>query len=180
MRHDTVPPSPMKRVLFILVSSAAVSACHAPQLSPTAEGCYAMQLDSLATAYPHPGVPQMPAMIALDTANRGQVHVPRGWLEADWPGERRVSLGLLRTNWQVVDGRVVEEVRPFTPWPADTITLSVKEGIRGLGAVLGAVSPTEWRGWAWMGRRYDSDDPSLLRMRLRRAECGSQPLALSR
>lgn len=112
------------RPFRLLLIVASVSACHfGPRLNPLAAGCYRLESDSLPPVYRANLVPELPEVVRLDTANGGEVHVPRRWLEAQGLGLRHAGLGLHRPGWRLQQGQVVIDRRTGF-LPTDSLVLA--------------------------------------------------------
>jgi hypothetical protein len=169
------------RPLAILAGAALVQACSlAPQLAPTAAGCYAVQLDSVPAQFPAMLVPPAPDLIKLDTAFGGQVQVPRAWLEAQGLNIRSAALGLVRPDWRITNGLVVTDRSSPRPFPPDTLALVFGGGAATLTALLGAEPSGDWRGWAFALPSAKPLGQPLVPVWLQRMSCGRTPMALSR
>jgi hypothetical protein len=88
-----------------LVASLTLAGCSvAPQLAPSAAGCYRVAMDSFPDAYAKALVPPPPELVRLDTAFGGQLAVPVAWLEAAGYRQRAARVGLGRAFWTIRDG----------------------------------------------------------------------------
>ena len=168
------------RIPLALTVAAGVSACSlAPQLSPRAVGCYAVQLDSFPAAFGQMLVPRPPEIVRLDTINGGQLEVPVAWLQEQGFRMRSAGLQLLRPDWRIQGSRVVlERARPRV-LPPDSVVLQFSGGAGALTAALGADSTGGWRGWAFAVTSATPFGEPLVPIRLHRRECGAVPFGLS-
>ena len=169
------------RVLVALACAVSVSACSlAPQLSPRALGCYAVELDSFPAVFRHMLVPPPPDLVRLDTINGGQLEVPTAWLEGQGLNTRSALLRQTRQGWRIQDGTVQLERVAFSLLPPDSLVLSFSGGVASLTAALGADSTGNWHGWAFSVNSASPRGEPLVPMRLLRRDCGRTPLGISR
>ncbi len=169
------------RPLLIFVIPLALSACSiAPQLTPSAAGCYAVQMDSVPEAFRKALVPPLPALVRLDTAFGGQVQVPAEWLEAGGDRVRYASLALQRPSREILEGQVVIARHPGDLFPPDSLALVFGGPGGPLTALLAAQPSGDWQGLAFVVSSFTQHGQPLVPMQLRRAECGSTRLAISR
>ncbi|MCU0618817.1 MAG: hypothetical protein MUF40_02785 [Gemmatimonadaceae bacterium] len=165
---------------MLVCGALALTGCSiAPQLAPTAAGCYAVQLDSVPAQFAELLIPPAPEFVRLDTAHGGQVQVPRAWFEADGYRVRRASLELTRPGWRIANGLLVlERSRPL-PLPADTLILNFGGGTASLTALVGAEPTGDWRGWAFALSSETPYGQPMVPVRLQRSTCGPTPMAIT-
>lgn len=169
------------RVLVALACAVGVSACStAPQLSPRALGCHAVELDSFPAVFRHMLVPPPPDLVRLDTINGGQLEVPTSWLERQGLNTRSAILGQTRPAWRIQHGRVQQERAPFSLLPPDSLVLIFSGEGASLAAELGADRTGNWQGWAVSVTSASPSGEPLVAMRLLRRDCGLTPLGISR
>lgn len=169
------------RILSAIAFAVSVSACSiAPQLSPRALGCYAVEMDSFPAAFRQMLVPLPPELVRLDTINGGQLEVPTAWLESQGLNMRSASLVQTRPAWRIQGGKVQLERVPFSLLPPDSLVLSFTGGAASLTALLGADALGNWQGWAFSVHSASPTGEPLVPIRLRRRDCGAVPLGISR
>jgi len=169
------------RALLTITIAVSVAACTtAPQLSPRAVGCYAVQLDSFPAVFRQMLVPAPPALVRLDTINGGQLEVPVSWLEQQGMFMRRAGLQLMRPGWRIQGARVqLERVGPEA-LPPDSVVLSFSGGGGQMLASLGEDATGNWNGLAFALTSASPYGEPLVPIRLQRQDCGAVPLGLSR
>lgn len=118
----------------------------APQLAPTAAGCYALQTDSVPDAFRAALVPPLPALVRLDTARGGHLQVPVEWLEAGGHRVRYAWLGLQRPMWELLEGEVVAARDVGRLLPPDSLVLAFGAYDLTLTALLAAQPSGDWAG----------------------------------
>ena len=174
-------PLPHMRVLAALACAVSASACSiAPQLSPRAMGCYAVELDSFPAAFSQRLVPPPPDLVRLDTINGGQLEVPTPWLERQGLNARSAILRQTRPEWRIRNGQVQPEREAFSPLPPDSLVLIFSGRGASLTAALGADGNGQWKGWAFSSVNFTPNAEPLVPMRLLRRDCGLTPLGISR
>lgn len=163
-----------RRTALAITCAAALTACSiAPQLSPRAMGCYAVQVDTLPEVYRRMLVPQPPPMVRLDTIYGGQLQVPESWAAQTGPYVAR--LGLMRPGWRIEGSRVqLQRVSPAA-LPPDSVVLN----FGALTAPLGQDPSGNWTGWAFALTSATPFGEPLLPMRLQRRDCGTERFGIT-
>jgi hypothetical protein len=165
-------------IIACLLGAAACSL--APQLSPRAVGCYAVQLDSFPADFQRMQVPAPPALVRMDTVHGGQLQVPTAWLEQQGPAMRSAWLGLMRPGWRIEGGKLRLVQVAQSQLPPDSVTVTFGGSPGALAASLGADSTGNWSGWAFAMESALQGSATIVPIRLLRRECGAVPLGVSR
>lgn len=170
-----------RRALLLGAGLLALQACSiAPQLAPTAAGCYAVHLDAFPAQFQEMLVPPPPGLVQLDTTLGGQLRVPAAWLESDGIGVRRASLTLVRPGWSLRDGVLVNDRAVPAPLPPDSLILNFGGAAATLVAVMKADTSGHWNGLAFVLSSATPHGQPQVPVRLERTACGPTRMAVSR
>jgi hypothetical protein len=168
---------------LIVATLLALGGCSiAPQLTPSAAGCYAVQLDSFPESFRKALVPPPPTLVRLDTAFGGLVQVPAEWLEAGGYRQRGATLLQQRPLWTIREGQVVVEGNPAPGgiFPPDSLALRFSGPGESLTALLSAQPSGDWEGLGFVISSFTQHGQPVVPMRLRRSTCGTTRMAISR
>jgi hypothetical protein len=168
------------RLGVLLATAVACGGCSlAPQLAPTAAGCYAVQLDSFPVLFSAIPVTRPPTLVQLDPTYGGVIRVPVEWRAPQGVVTQFAELRLRRPSWRIADGEVVaHRVRP-TPLPPDSLVVEFSGEGLPLTAMFGAEATGDWRGQAFVISVATPRGQPLVGLQLQRVSCGAAAMALS-
>ena len=141
-----------------------------PSLSPAVIGCYAVEASDYGSTHAAiTGFDALPEVMALDTAYRGRVLVPKAWRTADPRHMPSASLTLYSHPWKVVGDYIVFDHRSRThELGADSVIVT----LRGWGGAMTMFLAREgdgFSGLAGFGPLMKPEDVPAIPVRLRPA-----------
>lgn len=143
-----------------------------PSLSPAAIGCYAVESSAYGSTHAAiTGFDALPEIIALDTAYRGRVLVPKAWRTADPRHMPSAGLSLYSYPWKVVGDTIMFDHRSRThELGADSVIVTLR-GWGGAMTMFLARDEDGFSGLAGFEPRMRPEDARAIPVRLRRAAC---------
>lgn len=143
-----------------------------PSLSPSVVGCYSVEARDYTSVHAAiTGFRALPQIVALDTAYRGRVLVPRAWRAADPPNVNSAGLTLYSYPWKVVGDYVVFDDRSrLHELGGDSVTVT----LRGWGGAMTIFLARDGDGFSGLGGfqpLMKPEDAPAISVRLRRAAC---------
>lgn len=143
-----------------------------PSLSPAVIGCYAVEASAYGSRHAAiTGFDALPEIIALDTAYRGRVLVPKAWRTADPRNMSSAGLTLYSYPWKVVGDSIVFDQRSrIHELGADSVIVTLR-GWGGAMTMFLARDAEGFSGLAGFEPRMIPEDARAIPVRLRPAAC---------